>query len=92
MSEFHFVAVLLDSPGRADKDMVIEQLNRANDWIEFRDRSWLIWTKQSSKTWYGRLKPVLAKGDNVFVCAVDINDRGGLMPRSFWDFVRKKTG
>lgn len=91
MSEFHFVMVSLDSSAKGDNREFIEQLNRANDWIEFRSNTWLVWTKQSSKTWYRRLKPFLSDGDNVFVCAVNIEDRGGWMPKAFWEFVRAKA-
>lgn len=92
MSDFHFIMIILDTSERGEINEFVSQLNRANDWIEFRQRSWLVWTKQNSKTWYGRLKPILKEGDNVFVCGVNIEDRGGWMPKAFWDFVRAKSG
>ncbi|WP_156461302.1 hypothetical protein [Devosia sp. Root436] len=92
MSDFRFVVVSWDTNGRErDREKFVEALNKANDWIEFRENTWLVWTKQSSKTWYNRLKPHIGDRDNVFVVAADISDRGGWMPRAFWDFVRSKS-
>jgi hypothetical protein len=78
---------------RSDKDLkpILVQLNRAKDWIEFRTNTWLVWTSLPSKTWYQRIKPLLNRGENIFICGVDIEDRGGWMPKAFWQFVRSKT-
>ncbi|WP_132525447.1 hypothetical protein [Rhizobium sp. BK376] len=92
MSEFHFVAIILTSASETrDLSRFEEQLDRARDWVEFRDQSWLVWTEQTSRTWYRRMKPLLREGDNILVFAADMSDRGGLMPEAFWEFVRAKT-
>mgnify|MGYP004561589991 CR=1 FL=1 len=92
MSEFHFVVVSWNTHGKErDSENFINTLNKANDWIEFQDKVWLVWTKQTSKTWYERLKPHIGERDNLFVIAADVTDRGGWMPRAFWEFVKRKT-
>jgi hypothetical protein len=92
MSDFRFIVVSWDTKGRdRDEEQFLKKLDRARDWIKFRDKSWLVYTSVSSKTWYERLKPHIGDRDNLFVVSVDITDRGGWMPRAFWDFVKSKS-
>lgn len=91
MSKRRFVLVILNSKNHIEASKVTKILDRAPDWIEFVPNNWLVWTSLSATRWYSRLKPLLASGDNLFICEVNIQDRSGFMPKSFWDFLRSKT-
>jgi hypothetical protein len=90
MSEKHFVIVLTDFDEPVDSDEFTATLNKAVDWIQFTPTSWLLWTTSSSEKWYARMKKYTKPGNRLFICEVNLDDRSGFMPKSFWDFVNRK--
>ena len=85
----HFVIVTADFKKSPDSPTLKRTLDRAADWIQFFPNQWLLWTSSSASTWYSRLKPMLSPGSHIFVCELNVDERGGRMPSGFWEFVRK---
>lgn len=75
-----------DAP--SDDDVLLEQLNKALDWIRLTPTSWLLFTSKDAKAWYARFRRVSAKG-RVFITRVDPSDRSGFVSRSVWEFIDK---
>lgn len=63
--------------------------DKALDWVRYAPNCWIVWTSSSPAKWYARLKPHLEEGDHVFVCAVDLDERAGWLPKLVWDWIRK---
>jgi hypothetical protein len=63
-------------------------LDKALDWFRYAPNSWIVWTSSDADRWYSRLKRYVRSGDRMFICELNIRERSGWMPRSFWDFLR----
>lgn len=85
-----FVVVTYTGRSSEEEDQLIDKLNKALDWVKFSPDSWLVWTTADCRKWYERIKPIMRKGENVFIYKVDMSDRAGWMPKSFWNFIREK--
>lgn len=90
MADRHFVLISLETKYSERLDSLRTDLDTATDWIEIKNNTWLIWTRRSARSWYGRLKPKLKKSERLFATRVDLSDRGGWMPRAFWDFIKQR--
>jgi hypothetical protein len=91
MSEKHFIVVLTDFSEPVDTEKFTATLNQALDWIRFKPSGWLLWTNGSSEKWYARMKKFTKPGNRLFICEINVADRSGYMPKSFWDFIRSKA-
>jgi hypothetical protein len=64
--------------------------NKARDWVRYAPNCWILWTSLSAKTWYERVKSSLDDGDNVLICQVMFDDRGGFLPKWIWKWIDEK--
>ncbi len=68
--------------------LVQRQINRAQDWYQF-ENVWIVYTNRDAAEWLQRLGPYVKTGGNVFICPIDLSDRQGWMPKSFWEWLKK---
>ena len=92
MSSKRFLMISIDPEVTFDLGVLERELDKAADWVQFFPHSWLVFTGRTSKTWYRRIQTVVGERRRIFVCAVDVNSRGGYMPRPFWDFLARNGG
>jgi hypothetical protein len=88
MADRRFVNVVFEFKGEPDYPKIQQTLDKARDWVRYAPNCWLLWTTTSAKRWYDRLKDHLDEGEHLFICEVNVSERGGFMPRSFWEFIR----
>lgn len=88
MNPRRFVIVVADFRTEPSESRLKELLDRAIDWAQVTPGTWILWTSSSPKQWYGRFKPLMGKSDHVFIAEVNADNRGGFMPRAFWEFIR----
>lgn len=91
MSEARFLSVTFDFKHAPDEVELNAILDRAKDWVKFAPESWLLWTTSTPDRWNTRLKKVARTGDRFVIFEVDISQRSGVMPRSFWEFIRSHS-
>lgn len=76
---------------KAPKTTEIEPIfNKALDWARYSPNCWILYTSTAPRTWYERVKPHLGPGDHVFVCKLDISERGGWLPKWIWEWLTKQ--
>lgn len=75
--------------GQVFREKVEKTLNLSLDWYRYDTNAWIIYTTKDAKVWYARLRKHIANGGRIFVCHVDMSDRMGWMPRTFWDWVKR---
>lgn len=83
--------ISLDSPTTDRSTELKPILDKAIDWIQVKNNTWLLYTSSDPKKWYARIKPKLRDGERVFISEVDPNMRSGWMPNSFWKFIKEKA-
>ncbi len=88
MSRRRFLSATFEFKTPPSEKRVESKLNLAIDWVKFAPNSWLLWTSSDPDKWNSRFKTFMKSGDRVFVCEVDVSERSGVMPRSFWDFIK----
>ncbi len=88
MATRRFVNIAFEFEDEPDYSKIEKVLDKAIDWVRYTPNCWLVWTSSSPRRWYNRLKEQLNEGDHLFICEVNIEERGGWMPKSFWDFIR----
>lgn len=91
MTDRSFVLVSLETKSSARASEFEASLNKAIDWIQIKENTWLVWTTSDAQRWYRRLKPKLKDGERVFICGIQPDNRSGWMPKAFWEFVRSKV-
>jgi len=64
--------------------------DKAIDWVRYSPNCWIIWTSSEPEKWYERLKPQLGSGDHLFICAIDLSERQGWLPKTIWDWIKKE--
>jgi len=78
----------------ADGDPRIKEFSpifdKALDWFRYNNYCWILWTSSPPQKWYERIKPLLARGDHVFIVALDISERQGWMSKSFWEWLKQE--
>lgn len=87
--EKRFIMITITPDAKFDLLQLEEALDKAVDWIQFFPNCWLVFTGVSSKSWFKRVQRVIGDRRRIFVCDVEIAERGGYMPRVFWDFLAK---
>ena len=72
-----------------DVDRIETKLNDAKDWLRYAPGCWLVYTRQTADTWYERLADVVsAKGTQVFICEVNLEERSGRLSPSAWSWIK----
>jgi hypothetical protein len=82
--------VLIFPKSGVDPKRIEKKFDLARDWFRFNSTNWVIETNKDADTWYARLKEFVQPGGNLFICKLDISDRQGWMPRTFWDWLRPR--
>jgi hypothetical protein len=76
--------------GAKNVDDLTPTFNKALDWYRYTPDCWIVWTTSSPQEWYSRLKQHLEKGDNLYICELNVANRQGWTPKSFWEWLRKE--
>jgi hypothetical protein len=88
MASYYHVMIIPKSG--VDPERIKKRFDLARDWFRFNSTSWVICTNKDADTWYSRLKEFVQPGGKLFICKLDISDRQGWMPRTFWDWLRQR--
>jgi len=73
------------------REAVEGKLNRAADWLRYNPGCWMIYTSQPAKIWYERLSEIPGiKDGSLFICELNIGNRGGWLKPSVWDWIKEK--
>ena len=60
-------------------DAIQAQFYGARDWLRWAPGTYFIRSNLPAQEWLNRIRPLLSKGDDVFIAALDMNDRVGWM-------------
>lgn len=71
-ARFLHVGFSWSGPPKIDKLEPI--FNVAIDWIRYAPNCWILRTTSDADTWFARLKPHMADGDQVFIAELDLSD------------------
>lgn len=86
-----FVMVSLSPDLEFDLPAFEQELDKAEDWIQYFPNCWLLRTEETPKQWYRKIQKVIGERKRVFVCEANTSVRGGFMPKSFWNFLTKHS-
>ena len=92
MAKKFYQLTLLDDALKSSvaREAIEQVLNRATDWFRFAPNCWLIYSSRNADIWQNRLIKIPEMKDRAFfVCAIDKEDRGGLIDSHFWDWLDK---
>lgn len=80
------------SPCDSDlRSLIQAKLDKATDWLRYSPECWLIYTGQPAKVWYERLTEIAGVKERIlFICEVDLSNRGGWIKQSAWDWIKKE--
>ena len=67
-------------------------LDKAFSWCRYSPTTWILWSNTSASVWSDRVRKHLDPGDHMFVCALDMSERQGWLPRWVWEWIRNPTG
>ena len=82
--------VTFNCGGRDVPRIAIEAvLYSARDWLRWADGTYLIRSNLHSSVWLEKIRPVLAEGDDVFIAALDPNNRVGWMKPLALDWITR---
>lgn len=90
MNRFYVVVVNVN-PGLTTQD-VQNVLAHQMHWMRIANNVWVVDTPLAPSWLYERLAPLVRPSGTLFVSALDLNDRQGLMPKAFWDWVNQRLG
>lgn len=66
-----------------------EAMDKALDWYQISENTWIVYTTSDATKWYARLAPLTKTDGRVFISKLDNSDRKGWMDKSFWQWMRK---
>ena len=90
MSRFYVVMVNVN-PGLTIQD-VQNVLQHHMHWMRIANNVWVVDTKLPTSWLYERLAPLTNPSGTLFISALDLNGRQGLMPKPFWDWITQRLG
>jgi hypothetical protein len=71
---------------RADLEGI---LDKALSWYRYAPNNYVLYTTNSAEVWYRRLRPHIADGDSMFICALDTHNHQGWMSKNFWEWLEQ---
>ncbi|MBU6450043.1 MAG: hypothetical protein KGQ26_10525 [Rhodospirillales bacterium] len=83
-----FIVYLNQKQGVTD-ETVEGKMNKALDWYRVDPKTWVLYSTANAEKLYARLEPLAKEGGNVFICELNITNRQGWMPKSFWEWLKK---
>ena len=66
-----------------------EKMDHALDWYRIRENLWVVYSTSNAEQWYERLRPLIKKSGNLFICELKASNRQGWMPENFWKWFDK---
>jgi len=85
----YFIVHIIRNPW-LNLSSVTEKINLARDWYRISETLWVIYTTSNQEKWMERLAPLVKPSGNVFICEANPTIRQGIMPKAFWDWLRKE--
>lgn len=89
MSTANFYIVHVVLPKKTTSEELEKIMNKALDWYQISENTWVLYSTSNATKWYARLSPLVKDSGRVFICKLDKSDRKGWMDRSFWQWMRK---
>jgi hypothetical protein len=68
-------------------EIVKKKMNLALDWYRIKENLWVVYSTSTPEKLHERLKPL---ADHLFICELNISNRQGLMPKGFWEWLKKE--
>ena len=66
------------------------ELDKATDWIRYAPNCWILYTMRDANSWYTRLCGIPSmKNHMFFICELNMLNRGGWLPKSVWEWIKK---
>ncbi len=89
MSEFRYLAILLNGKPPYPKDAILTVLRGAKSWAMFSHNTWLIATEQDTSYWYDRVREVIAPTDDILVTEIVHDTHRGWVQNVIADWLRQ---
>lgn len=86
----NFFIVYLDQKLDVTAEHVKEKMNKALDWYRIDPKTWVLYSNSSVEKLYARLSPLAKEEGNIFICELNVGNRQGWMPKSFWEWLREE--
>jgi hypothetical protein len=91
-SQFLVVTIRIHSEaGKQAWDSLETTFNRAKDWLRYGTGVYFLFTSQTPRTWYERIKqtPDLPSSFSVLIAPVDLSERSGQNTQRVWDWIKR---
>jgi hypothetical protein len=86
----HLGVNLAEATTTAMRGQIETTPNTGRDWFRYVSNCWLIYTELDPQDWHERLKYISSIAEHPYlICAADLNERAGCLPKSAWDWISK---
>ena len=87
MTVFHLAIGFKDKPVEAST--VQDTFPSAAGWARYAPNCWIISTSATATTIAEGVRKVCKDTDNIFIAAVNLQDRDGYLQQEIWDWIKK---
>ena len=87
----------LRQPSRKYNELydAIKQLAGVGNWQHPMESLWVVvvsdYSPRDANSIYGEIRKYIDENDSLFVVRLDLNERQGWMPKSFWTWLKEKS-
>lgn len=86
MGQFYYITY---SENIKNDQFIKDRIKQYDDFINFLDRNWFIYTEDTAETIYDKLSKGEYENDLILVLKVDFKQYWGRMQKALWDWIKQ---